>query len=177
MIVNSRMQVLLAQAPEETWARPLPEDLQETVDAGWAYRSGGPLLLAALCASAVDTPPPGEQYFATEYHVHDIWVPGDDLDPSRNVYLPAIASRALVFAWAALNEARHLPEFRTLAAVVGIGVADDFLLHGTTVRFFTRRGEYPSWFDDLESYELEAMALLDASDARRPLPLWMDLRP
>ncbi|GAA3825847.1 hypothetical protein GCM10022226_53260 [Sphaerisporangium flaviroseum] len=176
MIVNSRMQVLLAQAPEETWARPLPEALQEIVDAGWGYRSGGSLLLAALCDSVVDAPPPGEQYFATEYHVNDIWVLGEDLDPTRDVYLRAIAGRALVFAWVALNEARQLPEFGTLAAVVGTGVADDFLLHGTTVRFFTRRGDYPSWFDDLESYELEAMALLDASDARRPLPPLMELR-
>jgi hypothetical protein len=39
-----------------------------------------------------------------------------------------------------------------------------FALQGANVRFFTRRGDDLSWFDDLEKFKIEAIALLDVSD-------------
>jgi hypothetical protein len=51
--------------------------------------------------------------------------------------------------------------------VVGTGVGPDFLDHGTTVKFFTRRGAYPRWFDDVEGFKGEAMAFISMSDIPR----------
>jgi hypothetical protein len=59
-----------------------------------------------------------------------------------------------------------------LIAIVSLGVVGDVLMHGTKVRFTTARGRASrsfdlAWFDDLERFELEAMAVLDMSDAPR----------
>jgi hypothetical protein len=57
-----------------------------------------------------------------------------------------------------------------MTATVNTGVVADVLVHGTFVRLTTGRG-VPSrsfdlaFFDDLESFKMDAMAVLTASDA------------
>ena len=88
-------------------------------------------------------------------------------DQPAQRYSAAMVRRALSFACRALADARGLDGADSLVAVIGAGVDDDYLTHGTTVRFFTRRGDYPRHFDDLERFALEALAVLDIDDAGR----------
>jgi hypothetical protein len=89
-------------------------------------------------------------------------------------FLRDMAARGLAFASRALARARdqRLDAAGALVAIVGLGVVGDVLVHGTHARFTTARGR-PSrsfdlaWFDDLERFELEAMAVLDMGDAPR----------
>ncbi|HEX8991185.1 MAG TPA: hypothetical protein VF784_05855 [Anaerolineales bacterium] len=58
-------------------------------------------------------------------------------------------------------------------ALVSAGVVGDVLVHGASVRFTTGRGVPSStfdmrWFDDLERFKLEAVAVLTMADAQRP---------
>jgi hypothetical protein len=66
-----------------------------------------------------------------------------------------------------LSKAHGIPGSETLQATVSIfadKTDEDFALQGGVVRFFTRRGDYPDWFEDLESFTLEAIAVMDATD-------------
>jgi hypothetical protein len=86
-------------------------------------------------------------------------------------FLAGMARRGLSFAAQALSLAgeQRLPCAPDLIAIVSTGIAGDVLVHGTTVKFTTARG-LPSrsfdlhWFDDLERFKLEAMAILTMSD-------------
>ena len=86
-------------------------------------------------------------------------------------FLRGMAQRGLTFAARALRLADHqqLPGASGLTAIVSTGVVGDVLVHGTTVDFTTGRG-VPSrsfdigWFDDLESFKMEAMAVLTVAD-------------
>jgi hypothetical protein len=87
-------------------------------------------------------------------------------------FLASMACRAVTFAARALALAvDQLPGTADmLTAIVSTGIEGDILVHGTTVKFTTARGT-PSgcfdihWFDDLESFKLEAMAVLTKGDA------------
>ena len=87
-------------------------------------------------------------------------------------FLRGMAQRGLTFAARALALAdrQQLHGGCGLTAIISTGVVTDVLVHGTFVRFTTGRG-VPSrsfdlaWFDDLERFKLEAMAVLTASDA------------
>jgi len=100
-----------------------------------------------------------------EYEINDVGIPGVDLDDDRNVFLPTIAARARRFASTILQSAFESYPNQELMAVVSIGVDEEYLTHGTTVKFFTLRGDYPDWFDNLEGFRSEAMLLLRAVDA------------
>ena len=86
-------------------------------------------------------------------------------------FLAKAAARGLTFAARGLAAAkRQQLAAAALIAVVSTGVVGDVLVHGTTVKFTTARGKPsgwfdPSWFGDLERFEVEAMAVLSIADA------------
>ncbi len=98
--------------------------------------------------------------------------PDGEYPPQVLGFLRGMAQRGLTFAARALALAdrQQLPGRAGLTAIVNTGVVADVLVHGTFVRFTTARG-VPSrsfdlaWFDDLERFTLDAMAVLTASDA------------
>ena len=98
--------------------------------------------------------------------------PDGEYPPPVLGFLRGMAQRGLTFAARALALAdrQQLPGGGGLTAIISTGVVADVLVHGTFVRFTTARG-VPSrsfdlaWFDDLERFKLEAMAVLIASDA------------
>jgi hypothetical protein len=98
--------------------------------------------------------------------------PDGEYSPAVLGFLRGMAQRGLTFAARALALAdrQQLPGGAGMTAIVNTGVAGDVLVHGTFVRFTTARG-VPSrsfdlaFFDDLESFTLDAMAVLTASDA------------
>ena len=98
--------------------------------------------------------------------------PDGEYPPPVLGFLRGMAQRGLTFAARALALADRLqlPGGAGLTAIVNTGVVADVLVHGTFVRFTTARG-VPSrsfdlaFFDDLESFKLDAMAVLTASDA------------
>jgi len=101
-----------------------------------------------------------------EYEINDVYLSLDDLHGGDDL-LPRAAARTIDVARRLLRAGLRLPGSGTLTAVAAVHVdADDelFDLQGGRVRLFTRRGEHPSWFDDLETFEQEALALLDRSD-------------
>jgi hypothetical protein len=102
----------------------------------------------------------------------DYRLPGGELPADVLGYLRAMAGRGLTFASRALMLAhkKRLPGADELIAFVNTGIVGDVLVHGTHIHFTTARGEPsgwfdPSWFDDLEKFKLEAMAVLTMADA------------
>ncbi|MEU8267843.1 hypothetical protein AB0B89_11800 [Sphaerisporangium sp. NPDC049002] len=154
----------MSTASKELLSQDISSELEEVIEGGWVVGPHGVLSLAALHDPELDMQVDHLEPFEVEYHRNEVWIPGDDLPVDREGYLTAICVRALTFSLAALAAARNLPGFDTLTAVISTGVDADWSTHGTTVKFFTRRGGYPNWFDDLESFEIEAVALLEASD-------------
>lgn len=160
------MRSLLGSAAFAADQPTLPELELDTLDAGWTVEPSGALLLVRhrpermpdIAAEAL-----GEG----EYEINDVHVSLDDLGRETADFLPRAASRGLYFARRMLSSARGLPGSETLLAAVAIHVDvddEDFGLQGATIRFFTRRGHYPPWFDELETYTHEAIAVLDSSD-------------
>lgn len=160
MIVNSRMARLMECSGAGLPA--LPAELVEIVDGGWMVMDGGALALAELVGEPAHVDP--DRVGRWELDTNDIRIPDDDLLTDPGTYLTRVAARGLAFAAETLRSARGLPGADALIAVIGTGTGEDFLEHGTTVKLFTRRGDYPRWFDDLESFEQEAMAVLEATD-------------
>lgn len=161
------MRALLAT---DTFAaeRPVvPPDVRYVVDAGWTVGPNGALLLAALWREGMHDIPAAALGHG-EYEVNDVDVSLGDLGRDRPEFLPRAAARVLLVARRLLTGSRGLPGADTLLATVSISVDvddEDFALQGGTVRFFTRRGEHPGWFDELEGFTREAIAVLDAVDA------------
>ncbi|RAY13442.1 hypothetical protein DPM19_20490 [Actinomadura craniellae] len=151
--------LLAAQA-----APDLPGDLREIVEAGWTTGPAGTLLLAVQYRDRWN-PEVGEaDVGAYEYEINDIHVSTADLPVDEG--LPArAAARGLTFALRAMERAAGLPGADLLAAVVSTPIDEEFLESGTTVKFFTRRGRHPDWFDDLERFQLDGVALVEMPDA------------
>lgn len=164
MILNSKMRTLLSTASKELLSQGIPSELEEVIDSGWVVGPHGVLSLAAIHDLELDAQVDHLDPFDVEFHRNKIWIPGDDLPEDREGYLTAICVRALTFSLAVLAKARNLSGFGALIAVISTGVDSDWSTHGTTARFFTRRSRYPNSFDDLETFEIEAVALLEASD-------------
>ncbi len=82
------------------------------------------------------------------------------------------AHEGLDFAHACLRAADGLPAADLLIGVVSVTtwVDEDFWMQGIVVRFYTTRGDYPDWYDDLERYERNAIALARLSE--EPIPGW-----
>ncbi|WFE99557.1 hypothetical protein [Micromonospora sp. WMMD964] len=144
----------------------VPEMEQDTLDAGWVVEPSGALLVAAHRPKGLRDIP-ADALGDGEYEINDVHVSLADLGGETDDFLPRAASRGLHFARRMLAEARGLPGSETLLATVAINVDvddEDFSLQGATIRFFSRRGSHPPWFDELETYTLEAIAVLDMSD-------------
>lgn len=174
MKMNTRMRSLLARAggsAEVLGHDPqLPDELRAIIEAGWVVGPGGSLLLARLWVDGWSRDPGPVQVASHEYEVNDVFVPSADLTGDPDRYLSRVAARGIGFAARAMKVAVGLTAADSLIAVVGTGVNEDFLTHGTTVKFFTRRGDYPRWFEDLEGFTTEAIAVLDMSDAAHAHP-------
>jgi hypothetical protein len=174
MKTNSRMRSLLAQAggSAEILGRDpqLPDELRAIIEAGWVVGPDGSLLLAGLWGDSWSRDRRPVQVASYEYEVNDVFVPSADLTGDPDRYLSRVAARGIRFAVRAMRAAVGLAAADSLVAVVGTGVGEDFLTHGTTVKFFTRRGSYPRWFEDLEGFTTEAIAVLDMSDAANAHP-------
>jgi hypothetical protein len=169
MKMNSRMRSLLAMqggsAELLASSARLPEELRAIIAAGWVIGPGGSLLLAALWGDGWSKDHVPVQAADYEYEVNDVAIPAADLGGDPDRYLGRAAARGIQFAARAMRAAAGLAGAESLIAVVGTGVDQDFLTHGTTVKFFTQRGDYPRWFDDLERFTTEAIAVLNMSDA------------
>jgi hypothetical protein len=168
MRTNSRMRMILPDWAIGGYREGLPEDVLRIVEAGWAVGPRGSLLLSALWGGGwrreIDAPEVGRY----EYDVNDVYISLSDLRPDIDVYLSRAASRGIAVALRLLEDAKNLPGSDTLLAVVSVPVdmeSNDFLLQGTTVRFFTQRGDYPDWFENLERFELDAISVLEMEDA------------
>ena len=164
MKTNATMRTLLAAAPAGGWAGPpaFPPDVQDTLDAGWTVGPNGALLLAAHWRRDRHDIP-ADALGDGEHEVNDVFVSLRDLAPGSPAFLPRAAARCLAFAGRMLTESHGLPGSADLLATVSVSTDtddEDFAVQGGTVRFFTRRGAHPGFYDDLEAFPHEALAVL-----------------
>ncbi|GAA2001796.1 hypothetical protein GCM10009799_31250 [Nocardiopsis rhodophaea] len=165
VITNYRMKRLLEAAEPISEAR-LPLDLRECAEGEWGRSSSGVL--------TPDGPPPSwtarlagadpEELMKAELDVNDIRVDDEDLTGDPHTYLSKVVARGFLFAGSCLLRARNLPEAGDLRAVMSTGITEDFLIHGTTVKFFLRRGGLPKCFHDVEGYKIEGLAPISIDD-------------
>lgn len=166
MKVNSPMRDLLRVAPPMEDPSHLPDDARAVLEAGWTVGPSGSLLLRSLWhgrrASIA-----GSDVGQYEYEINDVYISLTDLGDDMSSYLAHAVSRGIFLATTMLRKAKRIPGSDDLVAAVAVFVDmndEAFLLQGARVRFFTRRGDYPTWFEDLERFELQAMAVIDISD-------------
>jgi hypothetical protein len=160
------MRDLLDRGALTTGLSALPVDAQEVLAAGWVLGPGGSLLLRALWAGGGRSGVPSD-IGLFEYHANDVYISLSDLTDDMDHYLVRAASRGVFFAMEMLRNASRFPSLDALVAIVGVFVDtddEDFLLQGARVRLFTLRGNYPDWFEDLERFESQAVAMIDLSD-------------
>lgn len=163
MRINSRMEPLWRDSQLLELAS-LPEDTREILASGWRFGPARALLLAGLYGAGWRTDWAEGNVSQHELEVNDLFISAEGLPEDRTHFLGGLVSRAKTTAYAALEAACGLDFAELLTAVISIGVDDDFLSHGATVKLFTRRGEYPRSFEDLEKFQLEAMAVIEADD-------------
>ena len=169
METNSRLRALL-QDPAFADERPvLPESAQALVDDGWTVGPNGTLLLRNRWAGrAIPLPP--DEIGSYEYDTNDVYIPLDHLRGSAD-FLAKAAALTIHVAKQLLRSGLDLPGSQTLTvrAAVFVDTGDElFDLQGGRLRLFTRRSGSPEWVDDLERFDSEAVALLDASDIDDP---------
>jgi hypothetical protein len=169
MRANTRMQALLDDLrPAEPTALPedaLPEDARAALAEGWVIGPNGTLLLRNRWPGRSGRLPPAE-IGTYEYEINDVFLSLDDLRGHED-FLRRAAARTVAVARRLLQSARGLPGSETLTATAAVAVDETdelFPLQGGRIRLFTRRGDQPSWFEDLERFELHAVAILDATD-------------
>lgn len=146
----------------------LPDDAQYIFELGWCMGPSGVLLLRALWDPAWNPMIDESEIGDYEYHNNDVDVRLNDLDNTLDDYLAMAAIRGVRFAKSLLETASQLPGSETLQAPVSVFIdrGDElFPIQGINIRFFTRRGRYPRWFEDLEAFERHAIAVLELSDA------------
>lgn len=171
--MNSRMANVLMRGPA-TLSHELPPDLDQVARAGWLLGPCGAILLKSLWGRGWRTSIDASEVGAYEYEVNDVYGSLADLTADQATYLNRAAARGVSFAIRMLKDAAALPGADSLIATVGISVEEkdeDFFLQGVTIRFFSRRGNYPTWFEDLERYQSEAIAVVDIADLADPDPL------
>ncbi|GIF06914.1 hypothetical protein [Actinoplanes siamensis] len=147
--------------------RDLPPDLDEVARAGWVLGPRGAILLRSLWGPGWRTNLQSSEIGSYEYEVNDVYASLSDLVTEKNTYLFRSAVRGISFATRMLMDAAILPGAERLISVVGVSIDDEdesFFLQGATIRFFSRRGDYPRSFEDLERYQKEAIAVLDMTD-------------
>lgn len=162
---NSAMRSLMSKADAGIALTEMPEGLVDILREGWYTAECGSLLLVRTGGHARSWPCDSAAVAQREYEVNDIRIPDSDLDEEREKFLCSLARRASDFAMAAMQLVVVGGEASVgLVAVVSVGIDDDYLSHGATVKFFTVRGDYPDWFDDLERFKSEAMMLMQIGD-------------
>ncbi|MFF2328287.1 MULTISPECIES: hypothetical protein [unclassified Streptomyces] len=149
---------------EDLPGEDLPGELRSLVDEGWEVGPAGSLLLRGMHGSGWRSDWTREEVSRHELDVNDVWIPPTGLDESRDVFLPGLVARAREFLSCAMKSAHGLESADLLVGIISIGVDDDFLDHGATVKLSTRRGGFPDYYDDLERFQFEGMAVVEAAD-------------
>jgi hypothetical protein len=161
--MNSRMAALW----DKTRVYPideLPEELRDLLREGWVIGPANALLLKGLYGEGWVHHRRQDEVAHHECEVNDVWIPPDGLPSERDSFLTGMVSRARTFAEQAMLSARHYVTWESLTVVISVGVDVDYLEHGATVKLFTRRGRYPTQFEELERFQLEAMAVVLVED-------------
>jgi hypothetical protein len=143
------------------------DDVRDIIDAGWTVGPNGALFLAACWGDGWSRDVDAAAVGQVEYEVNDVHISLRDLAEDMESYLPKAAERGLAFARYMLHKALALPDSNRLHAAVSISVDkedEDFLIQGAVVRFYSDRGRHPDWYDDLERFNSEAIAVLDFDD-------------
>ena len=167
--MNSRMRPLLESS---TGRADMSATGQDLLDLGWVVGPAGSLLLKGMWGSGFRRTglSPGE-VGGYEYEVNDVYLP---IVQERSIEqtLVRAAQQGIDFAVECLASADGLPSAELLVGVVSVvtEIDEDFSMQGTTVRFFTERGDYPDWWDDIERFERDAIALVRAGDSE---PGWI----
>lgn len=159
MKMNSHMSDVLAGGAGSLH-RGLPPDLNEIARAGWVIGPRGAILLKALWKAGWRTDIEPSEVGSYEYEVNDVYASLSDLATERSTYLYRAAVRGISFAVRMLRDAAAVPEAASLIAVASVSIDEEdeaFLLQGATIRFFTCRGDYPTWFEDLERYQMRRL--------------------
>ncbi|MCT9010520.1 hypothetical protein [Streptomyces rhizosphaerihabitans] len=161
---NSLMLPLWRPASEVGDPEILPAELQDLVESGWQTGPAGSLLLVGCYGDGAGwrSDWQAEEIAQRELEVNDVSIFCDDLPKARDLFLRAAVARSRAFAGAALKAAWGLQAAEFLVAIVSVGVDDDYLTHGATVKFATRRGGFPESYEDLERFQYEAMAVIDS---------------
>jgi hypothetical protein len=144
----------------------LPDELQDLVEGGWRIGPAGSLLLTGCygggCGWRSDWPT--EEIAEYELEVNDVGIPSDDFPKARDLFLRGAVARSRLFAGAALRASHNLKVSELLVAIVSVGVDDEYLMHGATVKFATRRGGFPNVYANLEQFQSEAMAIINSGE-------------
>ncbi len=165
---NSRMGPLLEMLGSISLAETeLPVELQDLLSAGWCTGPASSLLLKGLSGLGWRTDWLPDEVSQHEYEVNDVWISPAGIPGPRDAFFGFLLARAMKFAIIGLLSARELEGSDHLVAVISLGVEEDDTRNGATVKFLTRRSGYPSSFDDLERFQLEAMAVLGLVDTGR----------
>ncbi|WP_157606524.1 hypothetical protein [Saccharomonospora cyanea] len=152
----------------------LPDELRTIIRKGWYFTPAGAFVLEALEPRSMLAKTFLTKHFRRnrelashwggvadyEYHTNDVKIPESGLPSDKERFLSAVAIRALCFIEEAFRSAARFEVSNGLTAVVSVGVGDNYLSHGTTVKFFTRRAGRPDWYEDLERFKIEAIAVL-----------------
>lgn len=164
MSKNSLMLPLWREIDRLGYPEILPDELQGLVDNGWQTGPAGSLLLVGCYGDGAGwrSDWKAEEIAEHELEVNDVRIFCDDLPKARDLFLRAAVARSRAFADAALKAAWELQESEFLVAIVSVGVDDDYLTHGATVKFATRRGGFPEYYANLERFQYEAMAIIES---------------
>ncbi|MFF2954938.1 hypothetical protein ACFVVU_26770 [Kitasatospora sp. NPDC057965] len=165
MKMNSLM-ASLWQSDAEAADPGLPEDLQALVTSGWRTGPAGALVLAGCYEDGGGWRQDWEAGIVPQHEleVNDVYIPCDDFPEDREIFLRCSVARSRKFADAALRAAHPLINSGLLVAVISVGISEDYLMHGATVKFATRRSGFPEYYGDLERFCDEAMALVEFRD-------------
>ncbi len=142
----------------------LPEEVVELLQEGWIVGSADALLLKSLYGTGWARHWGPDDVAHYECEINDVWVSPEGLPSDRESFLTGMVERTRNFAGRAILSARPHVACDSLTAVISIGVDDDYLTHGGTVKFFTRRGRRLAQYEELERYQLEAMAVILAEE-------------
>ncbi|MEI8413110.1 MULTISPECIES: hypothetical protein [unclassified Kribbella] len=164
--MNELMLPLWRADAEVGGPKDLPDDLQDLVESGWRTGPAGALVLTGCYGEGAGWRDDwqAETISQHELEVNDVAIPCDDLSKERDLFLRGAVARSRAFVGAAFRAARALPASEFLVAVVSVGVDEGYLTHGATVKFATRRGGFPAFYEDLERFQDEAMAMIDAHE-------------
>jgi hypothetical protein len=155
----------------------LPEWDRYLLGEGWVTGPVGALLIKAKFKPGWGSDWPAEEVAQHEYEINDIHISQDGVPADRDTFLAAMTARARHFAYRAIEGAQGMTGAGALVAVISVGLSEDYLMHGTTVKFFTQRGQYPAYFSDLERFKLEAMAVIEPGDELGAGPASPELQP